>query len=77
MLTIASFRLDAWGLLGILVYLALDEQLIEEIADFLLVELNLGRINISFSSGITQHGVQQILLKLPLFRFRQLMEELM
>jgi hypothetical protein len=51
-----------------LVYLALAEKLIEKLADFPFVILNVGTISISFAPCVVQHGVQQILLELPFFR---------
>jgi hypothetical protein len=42
--------------------------LVEEVADLLFVKLNLRRFNISPTPGIAHHGVQQVLLQLPLLR---------
>jgi hypothetical protein len=44
-----GFRLDTWGLLGRLVYLALAEKLIEKLADLPFVILNVGSFSISFT----------------------------
>jgi hypothetical protein len=44
-----SFRLDTWGLLGRLVYLAPAEKLVEELADLPFVILNVRTFSISFT----------------------------
>ena len=59
-----------------IVHLALAEKVVEKLAGFLLVLLNLVGLSVSFAPCIVQHGIQQVLLELPLFRLGELMKKL-
>jgi hypothetical protein len=58
-----------------LVYLALAEELVEKLAGIFFVLLNVGTFSISFAPCVGQHGVQQILLELPLLHLGELVEK--
>jgi hypothetical protein len=62
--------------LGRIVHLALAEKLVEKLAGFPFVILNIGAFSISLAPCVVQHGVQQIMFNLPFFRLCELIEEL-
>ena len=54
----------------------LAEELVEELANFLLEVLNFRRLGIRLPPGIVHHGVKEILFEIPLFCLSELVKEL-